>query len=265
MSSRKRNSVLWQILLPEDDNRHYLFGTMHLSDRGAYSHLELAEQYLKQCSLYAGEMHLEEAAQADMHQYFLLPQGWTYEQELSKAQYLRLKQTFFDVTGIEWESVSHLIPLAIQNMISESFIQSDYAMPLDQHLWQSAAAQAKTLFGLESVEDQKRVLLEMPLDYQLLGLKQMIRNVSKCRLGIQKLSELYIDGDIHALYRKSKKSMGRIKRLMIYDRNAHMVNRFCDIARNGSLFASVGAAHLSGQKGMLHLLQSQGAQITPVR
>jgi uncharacterized protein YbaP (TraB family) len=51
---------------------------------------------------------------------------------------------------------------------------------------------------------------------------------------------------------------------MLYRRNKNMVNRFVQLSANMSLFAAVGAAHLAGKNGMLHLLTDKGYQITPI-
>lgn len=264
MSSKKRNSVLWQINLPDNDATHYLMGTMHLRDRAAYTYAQEAEELIKNCNIYAGEMNLDEAAAANMHQYFLLPDGWRYEEQLTKAQYAKLQGIFLDVTGYTFTDVDHLIPMALHNMISESFIAEDYALPLDQHLWNFAKNRNMQLEGLESADQQIVTLKSIPLKYQLLGLKHTIRNVKKHRINIIKLSQLYAQAEIHKLYKKSKKSTGRIKHVMIYERNRMMVDEFTRIATQDSLFASVGAAHLAGEKGMLHLLKGQGATIKEV-
>lgn len=262
--SKKRNSALWHIHDPRHNRDHYLMGTMHVKSLSAYAHVRPAEALISTCDIYAGEMNLELAANANLNQYFQLTEGDHLKDYLTKAQYAKLATVLSDVSGIDVDHVNNLNPLAIVNIISESWLQEDFGLSLDQHLWNYAHKQEKVLTGLESVEDQINILKAIPIKYQLITLKQLIRNVSKYRNSIVSLAQLYSDGNMHALYKKSKKSLGMIKHLMLRDRNKRMVEKFVDYATQSTTFAAVGAAHLSGRHGMLHLFNEKGFQISPV-
>ena len=51
---------------------------------------------------------------------------------------------------------------------------------------------------------------------------------------------------------------------LLYDRNVIMVKSIDSLARKGSLFAAVGAAHLPGKKGIIEMLRKKGYTVTPV-
>jgi len=264
MAKSSRESVLWAVYEPKLDRTNYLMGTMHLKDHNAYTYAALAEKYLSKADGYAGEMHLDNAAEADLHQYFKLPQGLLLSALYSKRQYQRMSSVFFKITGAKLEHLNDLKPMAISNIIAESYAYQDYGLALDHHLWNHAVKMNKTLYGLESVQDQIDILQRIPLKHQISSLKQVLRNVSKYGRSITVLGDLYAKGNVHRLYRLSKKSLGLLKGIMLYDRNENMANRFEVLNRDQSIFAAVGAAHLSGQYGMLHLLRKQGFVITPV-
>ena len=71
-------------------------------------------------------------------------------------------------------------------------------------------------------------------------------------------------GDVNSLYSITKKSMGKIRKLMIYDRNERMAQRVVEIHQLKPCFVAVGAAHLGGNKGLLNLLKKQGYKIKSV-
>lgn len=76
--------------------------------------------------------------------------------------------------------------------------------------------------------------------------------------------EYYKNGQITKLYKASKKSMGELRGLMIYERNEKMTQVLIDLMNEGSTFCSVGAAHLGGGKGMLRLLKNNGYKVKPI-
>lgn len=264
MKSNPRNSVIWQIDEPNRGTLGYLMGTMHVRDQRAYTYVRIAESLIQNCDAYAGEMHLEKAEQANLHQYFTLSDSITLDQLFTTSQYRKIGDILAQVVGADISHVRHLMPMAISNMIAESWLSDDYGLSSDRHLWNVAESAEKMMNGLESVEDQINILNQIPLQYQITGLKRIIRNVKKYRMSILQLSDLYAQGRIHAIYRKTQRSLGQIKSLMLYDRNERMTDTYLSLSREGTLFAAVGAAHLSGAKGMLHKLVSRGYRIIPI-
>ena len=264
MAVSKRESVLWSVYDPILDRTNYLMGTMHLKDLNAYTYAFLAEKYVPLVDSYSGEMHLEHASEADLHQYFQLPSDQSLSDYYTPRQFKRMSSIFYKITGVHMAEVIHLTPMAITNIIAEAFSYEDYGLALDHHLWSYATKLDKALYGLESVQDQIDILQSIPMQHQVTGLKQVLRNVNKFGKSIITLGDLYAQGKLHKLYSKSKKSLGPLKLLMLYRRNENMVNRFISLSKNQSLFAAVGAAHLSGKHGMLHLLRYQGYEIKPI-
>jgi uncharacterized protein YbaP (TraB family) len=55
-----------------------------------------------------------------------------------------------------------------------------------------------------------------------------------------------------------------MRKLLLYERNTIMAERFAEIARQESLFCAVGAGHLSGKKGLLRLLKKEGFKVRPI-
>jgi uncharacterized protein YbaP (TraB family) len=81
---------------------------------------------------------------------------------------------------------------------------------------------------------------------------------------VKKMLEWYRRGEIRQLYQAAKRDAKGLRRVLIYDRNALMAQRFAEIARREPLFCAVGAAHLAGQKGMLRLLKRDGFRVEAV-
>lgn len=261
--SKKKYSLLWSIS-KEDSSSSYLFGTMHVMDQRAFRYKELVEEKILECEVYAAEMNLDEANQAAMAETMDLDADVSLKTLLKPKVYKRLQKLFEKQVGMPLELFEKSQPIMVSNILTESQLSRDMPLSLDASLWHFAKAAEKTTVGIESFEEQLQVLASIPLDYQLKGLKDLVRNFKKTRKQLFKLTRIYERGDIQSLWKQTKKQAGGIRKLMIYDRNKIMAKRIANIAREQTVFAAVGAGHLSGGKGIIRLLKKEGFRLRPI-
>ena len=150
-------------------------------------------------------------------------------------------------------------------MIAESLVTRDFDLALDSFLWQYAEAKGMQMRGLESAKRQFEIMDLIPLKTQLSGLKSTVKNVKVFKKKTFKMFDYYKFGKLKKLYQASKKSMGELRKLMIYDRNKKMTDALIGLMDEGSTFCSVGAAHLGGGKGMIRLLKKNGYKVKPLQ
>jgi len=62
----------------------------------------------------------------------------------------------------------------------------------------------------------------------------------------------------------TKKSLGKFRHILLYDRNVNMSNTIASIIHKKPTFFAVGAAHLAGNKGILALLKRKKINIKSV-
>ena len=105
---------------------------------------------------------------------------------------------------------------------------------------------------------------QLDLKEQAKSLKQLANNFGKYKQELKDTTNLYVEGDIYQLLKKVKRTAGGMRRVLLYDRNVRMAQKIIEIAKNGSLFAAVGAGHLAGKKGMLRELKKHGCTIKPI-
>ncbi len=260
----KKESLLWKFKKPLESRTHYILGTMHVNSEEAYSPVTTAKHFMEQCQIYAGEMNLDDPELDQIGEVFQNEDGQVLQDFIGDKKYKKYKKILAKAFNVNLDQIAHFRPLVISNMISESVLTKSYDLALDHFLWKYAQALDMKMEGLESASDQFSIMRSIPLEEQLKALQSCAKNVSKFRKKVLHLSELYRDGKLSQLYKTSKKSMGSLRKLMIYDRNEYMANNLIKLTEQGATFCAVGAAHLPGGKGMLKKLKSAGFKIKPI-
>ncbi len=261
--SQLKNSLLWEISLMDCEFTTYLFGTIHLRSAKAYTHIDKALTFLEKCSLIALEYDLSTQIDVNPMKYFLLETDISLEKLLS-GKYEKIRSILMRAFEVDIDQYKGMIPMAILNSISESIFDRDHTVTLDQHLYDKARQIGIPITGVETMQDQLRTLEKIPLDYQLKALKGVAANPKKYRKNLKALLQMYIKEEVHALYRRSKKDLGGIRKLLLYDRNKVMARSIIELAIDNSTFIAIGAAHLSGKRGVIHLLKTKGVEVRSV-
>jgi len=261
----KKKTLLWQIIHPKEDRVSYLFGTMHVKDERAFRGLDYVGECLESCDCFAAEFNLEDANPQLLQEASQLPAGNTLDQLISTRTYEKLEQIVQRHLGQPLVLFNHQSPILLINALAETLFGREQAIPLDALLHQTAKNKDKTLLGLETFEEQMQIFRAISLKDQARSLKQIATNFSSYRKTLKKTAALYIQGELHDLLKCVKKTTGGMRKVLLYDRNVKMANRFAQIAEQQSLFAAIGAGHLAGEKGVLRLLKQRGFLVKPIQ
>ncbi len=262
--SKKKESLLWEFRRENESRTHYILGTMHVQSEEAYTPVATAKHYMELCHMYIGEMDLNDPDMSKIGDYFINEDEQLLVDFIGEKKYDKYAEVINKAFSIDLDTISHYKPMVISNMISESVLTKHYDVALDHFLWSYAQAIGMEMKGLESAQDQFDIMKSIPIDIQLKSLKSCVKNVSRFRKKVLQLSELYAEGKLTELYKTSKKSMGELRKLMIYDRNQKMTKRLIDYTHECATFTAVGAAHLAGNKGMLKALKEAGFRLKPI-
>lgn len=260
----KTTALLWECRHAEAPGTSFLFGSMHVRDSRAFAGLPPVYVAMEQCEAFAAEFNLDEAPQEDIGFALQLPEGQTLRDLLGDRKYEKLGRVFRRSLGLPLDAFSGVLPFALSNMIDSGLLSVQQNMPLDEYLWQNAKQAGKTMYGIETLEDQLGVLGSIDLAHQAHGLLQLARNLPGHRKQLNRLADLYVQGNVSQLYRASRKSLGKYRKTMLFDRNHKMALRFDEIAKTTTLLAAVGAAHLWGGYGLIRLLKAKGWKCKPV-
>ena len=260
-----RNSTIWQLKSTEGCSLGHLIGTIHLQAAAALHRQLLIDEIIMDSEFVYNETNLETMSDPHFQSKLFLPKGDHIRNYFTKSYYQRLYQKLLRSLQLDINKLGTLYPLMIQNIVSQALVERSGYISLDEYIYQQSKSNGKVVCGLETHQEQLKVLQTIDITDQIRFLKHTIENLTKSRIQIQKLSRLFVDGNIHLLYRKSAQQLGKYRSLLLYDRNEVIANRISFTANSDyQQLYSVGAGHLSGKYGLLHLLHQKGFRLSPV-
>jgi uncharacterized protein YbaP (TraB family) len=248
-------SLCWQII--KKDHTSFLIGTMHLNDASLLPFIDTVCQKFSQIDAYYGEINLNKANEFNTslsnQQY-----EWSYKRSLSKNRYIKVRRIIKQVFSIDLDLLDNIPPLMLHQYITDTLIKEKIPFTMDQEIWNRAQNFGLQMGGIETIEEQFDIFHDLGSHNGKYDLKKITSNPSKFKASLQQLMQYYFDQDIHALYKTSRKSLGKHRKVMINQRNGIMASRLEEIMSKSSVMTCVGAAHLSGKFGLLKLLKSKG-------
>jgi len=261
---QKKQSLLWQIRSDQSEIPSYVFGTMHIKNSNFFTHLEQVYAAIDDVEYYAAEYDFNDMQQGLSPLLFQFPDGKALSHYIKEKKYQKLQNITKKAFGIDLNTVQNLLPIFIVNLLTQKILAQNSSISLDEHLWNYAQQQDKKCTGVERFQEQIEILQNIEVEEQVKTLVKIGQNVSKYRKKLFILSEIYQEGDIQLLYQLTKKSSGKLRKMMLYNRNRIMAERIADFAKETSIFAAVGAAHLAGEKGILRYLKQKGFSVKPI-
>ncbi|MGH1337716.1 MAG: TraB/GumN family protein [Aureispira sp.] len=262
--STSSNSLLWELQLPQHSAPSYLFGTMHVRDERVFSSIDKLTTYLHQCDAFAAEFDFQEANFSQLEQASQLPEGVGLHTALSPSIYKKLAKVVAKETHQPLEVFDQRSPMLLLNLLAEAQLSTEQNVALDKLLYDLALQAGKKILGLETFQEQLDVFQHFNLAEQYRALKQVATNFKRYKRTLQKTTAAYFKGDMNGLYQQSKRSIGSMRRVLLYERNQKMADRFEAYTQEQTLFAAIGAGHLAGQKGVLRLLKKKGYRLRPL-
>ncbi|MFN7119802.1 MAG: TraB/GumN family protein [Saprospiraceae bacterium] len=259
-----KKTLLWEISGGALPGKSYIFGTMHVKDARVFQRLGKVYAAMAQCEAYAAEFDLQDAGEGVDPRLFALPEDLSLDQLIPAKKYDKLRRVLKKTLHLNIDLLKYNRPLLLSNLIEERLLASNMPESLDEHLWQYAYRLGKHRFGIETLQEQLKILQLIPIQHQIQSLLSTVRHFSRYRHHLLKMAQWYEQGDIYKLYQSTRRGTHSLRGLLLYDRNVLMANRIAQLIQQQATFCSIGAAHLAGQRGVLRLLKLQGFHLRPL-
>lgn len=257
------NSLLWS--LEKNGITSYVYGSVHIQDSKAFQFTPYLVPYIQQVDVFAAELDFDDIqAQMRLQDNEEEQVTWSYRRQLKPKANHKLTALLKRAFGLDLGKVDHLSPIMLVQQLTVMSLGKDVPYNLDLYLWNMAKEYSCKCIGLETWEEQSEIYQEMERQAEMKELYRLTRNVSAFKKSIKSVIDLYVEQDINSLYKKTRKTLGPYRKIMINHRNQILVDRFEEIASNEAVFTTVGAAHLAGEFGVLRGLKHRGFKVVPV-
>lgn len=256
--------LFWKITHKDLPTPSYLLGTMHIQPKGNPNWKDAFLPYMEQCAGFATEFDLEEVDAQVIAEYSFLPNNQTLADYISPKKIKKLEKIFLKAAGLPIGGLLRTKPLFIANMLTEKILTEDHSVSMDSELYQLAKQLGKDCSGIETFAEQLEILQKIPIEYQVKNLLKIGKNISQFRKNLKKMFAIYEEGDVQKLHKVTRKGIGSIRKLMLYQRNELMAYRIFKKIQEKSIFCAIGAGHLGGKQGVLRLLKKRGLRVKPV-
>ncbi|WP_163408798.1 TraB/GumN family protein [Flavobacterium ajazii] len=258
----QNKSLFWEISGNGLTKNSYLYGTMHVNDKISF---HLSDSFFK--NLLNSDIVANESN----------PETWTDLNDLMRGDNYNLYNKFYTEFYL-FPTTKENVKTIFNNDSSRFFRsmlsgvegqQADFQenTVLDMFIFQTGKKYKKKIVGLENAKESILSILQIededakPKEENKVPLMKIL----KSRNPTEALKEYYREKDIimlDSIYKLmfSKKAHDAL----IVNRNKIMANSIDSIAKTGSLFSAVGAAHLAGNDGMIEILKRKGYTVKPI-
>lgn len=246
----------------------YLLGTMHTDDPRVLNLPEVVQSRFDRANSASFEIKMDASTLMQSMGAMFLESGQTLKSVIKDAEVYQSLITQLEKFGMPEMAVQQLKPWAIMVMVSMPKNKSGQF--LDLQLYQRAQQQQKQIYGLESIDEQLQFFTQLSIDDQVLLLQETLTQLDQIPHFFEQLHDMYLRralGEMYQFYQKYAQEsehtalMEQFNKGLLQDRNLRMLKRMQDRLHEGNAFIAVGALHLAGPKGLLHLLQQQGYQL----
>lgn len=260
--------LLWKIE-PKGVAPSYLFGTFHTSDPRITTLPCPVEEVFTRTASYTMEVIANGAGITSMAEAMYFSEGKKLKDVLGEALYQQTLRSVRGSDGAPGIAIDNMKPWAVMMMLSSP--RPGSGLFLDMALQLRAIYGDKPTYGLETMGEQIAVFNDMTLDDQIVLLRDAVQSAERAQEAMEEITQAYLKRDLGALITLNDKYKPEDARIytnmmdrLLVQRNINMVTRMRARLQEGNAFIAVGALHLPGATGLLHLLRDAGYRVTRV-
>ncbi len=274
-----KNPFLWEV--KKDKQTFYLFGTMHLGDpklRGLPKALKVA---IDKSDEVRTEIPMDASLQMKSAVLMMRSDNRSLQEIIPEPLYQRtekyIKQINPQLNLIPFDKMKVWALSAATSML-ENQLKYPMLQAIDFEVYSYAQSKNKGVGGIEAIEEQIAAMDKFSLEEQIMGLESTLDYLEQNNKFIEKMKELYMQGDEKKMMafiegtmfkiEKYKKFEEKFMQVLLYDRNRLMAQRIELLLKEHPtkhyLFA-FGVMHFLGQKSVVEHLEGKGYSVSRVK
>lgn len=267
-------SLLWKIEGNDIAAPSYLYGTIHMINAedyflpdGTLSAIDASDQMVFEIDM--NEMNDMSAIMGIMGQAFM-KDGKTLSDLLSAEDY-QLVSDHFKKIGLPLMMLERIKPAFLSVFAADmdpQGMQNGSIKSYEMEFFKMAEETSKPVAGLETIEYQMSVFDQIPYEDQAQMLIDAIKSGDSGADQFKQMVEIYkaqdIQGMISMFEEDETMSSGNNNDLLLVQRNKNWIPIMSEMMKTQKVFFAVGAGHLAGKDGVIHLLRKAGYKLTPM-
>lgn len=274
--------IMWKISGNGLEKPSYLFGTHHLAPRHFLDSIKGWEPAFNETTQVVGELIMSEAQSPAgmqlMQQHMMLDGEKNTKDLFSPEEYAMVRKLVIENLKFDIEQMPKLKPAFISNHIVLALYMKHISgyNPQEQpdtYFQLKAEEKKMALHALESLAFQIDLIFNSsPVERQAELLVCALSDIDKTIEKTIRLNEAYMRQDLDAILAIAMEKEGTAcdflpseMAAMNDDRNVEWMKKIPAFIQDQPTFIAVGALHLTGEKGLLHLLKEAGYTLEAVR
>jgi uncharacterized protein len=262
------NTLLWQVSGNGLQQPSFLFGTFHLMCKEDIHFSDALKKAIKFSNEIYMEMDLDDPSTMLSGMLYMNMKGDKKLQDLyTPEEYQRLEKYFSDTLQMPMLMFQKAKPYFLVALLYPKMMECSSPAGIEEELMKMAKEDKKEIKGLETMQFQASVFDSIPYEWQAKELLKNIDSFSIYKNEFDQMLSLYKNQQLDSMKNmisKNEFGMEKYEDILLNDRNRNWVKQLKEIMKNESVFVAVGAGHLVGDFGLIHLLREAGYKVEPL-
>ena len=262
-----KESLLWEISNPSNNQKSYLFGTMHIMDQESFFFPKKLGFLLSKSEALCMEISSINNKNLSPNQLILEKgsfQDFFSEKELDTIHQWASEELLMKVEQFD-ENFKQAKPFLVLQFILQNSLP-EYTKSQELELEKQAKQKDIPLLGLETVEEQLKLFDNLTSLDQTKMVLDALRNRDKAKNEFNELQKLYLLQNLDSLYSFIQKDNSLPNsRIFLEERNIRWISLMKNMMSKQKVFFAVGAAHLAGPEGLIELLINEGYELNAIK
>lgn len=264
----QESSLLWELTKPDVKDTSYLYGTIHLPVKELFYVNDSLNHVLDKVDAGYFEVVFNEEEVKSIAPMMMARPEETLDKLLSEKKFKEVKRYIRKNHFVQSLVLKKVKPMALTSIVISDLIPSDTSNAMDVLFQDYLVAQGKKVYGLETMQEQAQLLFSTPVDKQAEELYESVHKIDSVRDVLNIMVDYYKKQDLvllDSLVNDNSDQMSVSMFELNYKRNLKMLPKIEKAVQKESVIIAIGAAHLGGDTGIIHLLEEKGYHLKPIK
>lgn len=261
------NSLLWKISGKDLEKPSYLFGTIHMICPDDLVMKDYFQSTLAKTEQLVLELDMDEPSlMMEIQKYGVNEDMKNISSEMTEEEQKIVNDWFQKNYMAGLQQLGIMKPFVLTSMVIPKYMDCPQPQSYEAVFMQMAKKDSIEILGLETVEQQFAAVDKIPRQKQIKMLIESITDSTESKEEFNKLVSAYQNQDLNSMYKIGKESpqYADMEGALLIERNSSWVDPMQALMKKKSTFFAVGALHLSGEEGVIHLLRKEGYTVEAV-